>query len=320
MRGPGAPAVWPARPLRTLRLSVTWACNFRCRYCRPGGSCQQVGRMLSLQRLGDLAQLLARLGIRHVRLTGGEPLLRQGLEDLVERLAASGLETSLTTNGSLLARQARKLAGAGLARVNVSLDTLDRGRFEALTGRQALEDILAGIQAALDAGLTPIHLNTVAAAGFNEDELPDLAAFAWSAGLVPRFIELMPMGSGSWAREHFLPAARILEILEERFGPALPETGRRGHGPASYFRLARGGTVGIIASVTGHFCQACDRLRLRADGGLQTCLARPPELNLAELVAQEGPEAALDEVARLARAKTGRNHWDEAGPMVCTGG
>ena len=310
------------RPVRTLRLSVTAACNFRCAYCRPDGRSCPSGRARSLPAatLLDLALLLTGLGVRHVRLTGGEPLLRRDLEDLTRGLAEAELEVTLTTNGSLLAERAESLAEAGLGRVNVSLDTLRQERFWRLTGRASLQRVLEGIQAALDAGLTPIHMNTVAARGFNSDELADLAEFAWERGLVPRFIELMPMADNPWAKHHFLPADEILRILEDRFGPSSTDGTQRGHGPARYVRFARGGTVGLIPSVTGHFCSTCDRLRLRADGALQTCLARPPELNLLEAVRRLGPERALEEVARLAAGKTDARHWAEAGPMVCTGG
>jgi GTP 3',8-cyclase len=235
-----------------------------------------------------------RLGVEEIRFTGGEPLLRRGLEKILaatnELRTASGAppHTALTTNALGLARRARALADAGLRRVNVSIDTLDRERFARITHRDRLPDVLAGLRAAADAGLTPVKLNTVLLRGVNNDEAVPLARFALEHGYELRFIEQMPLDpQGAWSRQGMITAAEILDALsaELTLTPADPAT--RGAAPAETWLVqegARTGRVGIVASVTRPFCGDCDRTRLTADGQVRNCLFALGETDLRDLL------------------------------------
>jgi cyclic pyranopterin phosphate synthase len=226
-----------------------------------------------------------RLGIRTIRLTGGEPLLRPGLVSLVERITNldPSVEVSMTTNGVGLARRAADLKAAGLHRVNVSLDTLNEDRYRRITGRDRLHDVLEGLVAARSAGLDPVKINAVPILGINDDEIADLAAFALDHGYEPRFIESMPLDAqGAWTRDLMVPAEQILQALSERF--ALTPVERSG-APAETWTVA--GTtmrIGVIASVTRPFCGTCDRVRLTADGQLRNCLFATQESDLRRLL------------------------------------
>lgn len=273
---------------RDLRISLTDHCNLRCTYCMPAEGVPWLPRasLLTPEELMRLVRVGVGLGITEVRLTGGEPLLRPDIVEIVARIAAlltpdgEHVEVSMTTNGIGLARLAEPLADAGLARVNVSLDTLKPERFKALTRRDRHADVLAGIDAAAAAGITPIKLNGLIQRGVNEDEAADLVAWAIERGHEMRFIEMMPLDAGhTWNRATMVTAAEIRALIEERF--TLTETPGRGSAPAERF-LVDGGpaTVGIIASVTQPFCGACDRLRLTADGQLRSCLFARVESDL----------------------------------------
>jgi cyclic pyranopterin phosphate synthase len=223
-------------------------------------------------------------GLQSVRLTGGEPTARAHLPELVRRLAALPVELSMTTNGASLARLARPLAQAGLHRVTVALDSLQPERFAAMTGRDVLGQVLQGIEAALEAGLHPVKVNTVTMRGFNDDEVVDLARWGRELGVEVRFIEFMPLdGAGEWSAERVVPAEEVLSRLQEVF--ALEPMGARGSQPAERFRYSDGrGTVGVIASVTRPFCGDCDRARLTAEGALRSCLFSVTERDLRPLL------------------------------------
>ena len=269
---------------RDLRISLTDHCNLRCTYCMPAEGVPWLARstLLSPTELMRIVEVAVAEGITEVRLTGGEPLLRPDVVDVVAAIHSieNAPEISITTNGIALPRLAQKLADAGLARVNISIDTLDRLRFKVLTRRDRLDDVLEGIEAAKAAGLTPVKVNSVLMRGINDDEAPALLRWAMAEGLELRFIEQMPLDAGhTWSREGMVTAAETLARLRtEHDLEAIPG---RGAAPAERF-LVDGGphTVGIIASVTMPFCGACDRLRLTADGQLRSCLFSTTESDL----------------------------------------
>jgi cyclic pyranopterin phosphate synthase len=265
------------RRVEYLRLSLTERCNLRCSYCVPSAHERLPADWMSDDEIVALVAALRPLGLRRVRLTGGEPTLRPRLVELVARLAALDLDDlSLTSNGTRMVELAAPLRAAGLDRLNLSLDTLSADRFAALCGDAAsLDEVLRGLAAASRAGYRALKLNTVALAGVNDDELAGLARHAWSMGATPRFIELMPMSDGEVApRARFLPAVEIRRRLAEAFGPLLPDEahGLPGVGPARYLRLADGRRVGVIAAVTEKFCAGCNRIRVSARGRLHACL------------------------------------------------
>jgi cyclic pyranopterin phosphate synthase len=265
-----------ARPLRNLRLSVTDRCNLRCLYCMPEEEYVWLPRehLLTFEELSRLVDVFASLGVRRIRLTGGEPLLRRDLHELVAQLARKpGVEDlALTTNGLLLAERAQALRRAGLHRVTVSLDTLDPGRFERLTRRAGLQGVLAGIEAARRMGFRSLKLDSVIVRGVNEHEIVPLLRFARSAGAELRFIEYMDVGGATrWSREQVVSREELLAAVERAFGTVEPIV-EESSAPAERFRLPDGATFGIIASTTAPFCGRCDRARLTADGVWYLCL------------------------------------------------
>jgi GTP 3',8-cyclase len=282
-----------------LRVSLTDRCNLRCTYCMPAEGMAWLPRdeVLTDDEVARLVQIaVERLGVREVRFTGGEPLLRPGLEAIVA--ATSRLqprpEISVTTNGIGLAERAAGLAANGLARLNVSLDTLRADRFAQLSRRDRLADVLAGVRAAQQVGLHPIKLNAVLIRGVNDDEAPDLLDFALENALQLRFIEQMPLDADhTWARANLVTAAEILAGLQGRFA-LTPLAEPRGSAPAERW-LVDGGpaTVGIIASVTRPFCAACARTRLTADGQIRNCLFSTGETDLRGLMRAGADDAQL---------------------------
>jgi GTP 3',8-cyclase len=281
---------------RDLRVSLTDRCNLRCSYCMPAEGVPWLPRaeMLTSDELVRLVELLVRLGVTEIRLTGGEPTLRPDVVDLVRRFAALGPEVSMTTNGMRLTELAGPLVEAGLTRVNISLDTLRPDRFRELTRRQGLDRTLAGMRAARDAGLRPVRVNTVLLRGVNDDEAADLLAFALGEGYELRFIEQMPLDAGHvWRREQMVTAEEILDRLRAVY--RLEPCGVRGSEPAERWTVDGGpATVGVIASVTRPFCAACDRLRLTADGQLRNCLFARDESDLRAPLRAGASEAELE--------------------------
>ena len=270
-----------ARPLRDLRLSLIEACNFRCPYCMPAdrvpeGHGLDAARRLSFDEIEALVRGFVRLGVRKLRLTGGEPLLRRRLPELVARLSRiDGLDDiALTTNGSLLAGQAAALREAGLHRITVSLDALEPALFHSLSGgRGNLGDVLAGIGAARAAGFERIKLNCVVQRGVNEEEVPKLAAFAREHGHVARFIEYMDVGTcNGWSRERVVPSAELRDRLHARWPLRPLDPGYRGEVATRHAYVDGAGEVGFVSSVTAPFCGDCHRARVSADGRLYTCL------------------------------------------------
>ncbi len=273
------------RPLRSLRISVTDRCNMRCRYCMPEENYVWLPResILSFEEIQRLVGIFATLGVRKLRLTGGEPLLRQDLPTLVTllRTERSITDVALTTNGILLAREAAALNAAGLDRVTVSLDTLRPNRMAEFARSQRHADILAGIVAARDAGLG-IKLNAVVIRGYNDDELTDLVEYGQTVGAEVRFIEYMDVGGATgWSQDQVVSRDEILRLLEQRYGPVRP-VAESDWAPAERFLLPNGTPIGIIASTTAPFCRTCDRSRLTADGTWLLCLYGESGLDLRE--------------------------------------
>jgi cyclic pyranopterin phosphate synthase len=283
---------------RDLRVSITDRCNFRCEYCLPEEGIEWLPRdeVLHYEEIERIARLMVqRYGFDSIRLTGGEPTVRHRLPVLVQKLSALGVDLALTTNGATLAGLADDLVAAGLERINVSLDTLRRDRFEQLTRRDALDDVIAGIDAAVAAGLDPVKVNAVAMRGVNDDEIVDLARFGRERGAEVRFIEFMPLDAqGAWSADRVVPRDEIVQRITDVF-PAEPEG--RDHQPADRFRYLDGaGHFGVISSVSEPFCDRCDRVRLTADGRLRSCLFALDEHDL------RGPlraGASDDELAAL---------------------
>jgi len=273
------------RVLRDLRISVTDRCNLRCVYCMPPEGVPWLPRtnVLRYEEIVRVARVALGLGVTGIRLTGGEPTVRAGLEVLVRALRDldPALDLSMTTNGIKLAALAGTLRQAGLTRLNVSLDTLDRERFHRIARRVRLSEVLDGLAAAKRAGFSPIKINAVLMRGLNEDEAVPLARWAREQGFELRFVEWMPLDAQrSWSTEQLVPAAEILAALEREF-PLDPLPGPDPSAPAELYRYRDGGgTVGVIASVTRPFCERCDRIRLTADGQVRTCLFAHEEFDL----------------------------------------
>lgn len=303
-----------ARRVRYLRVSVTDRCNYRCTYCMPEDLGQEITfqprtAVLTFEELERLATVFARFGVRKLRLTGGEPTVRRGIVELVGRLrAVPGIEqVVMTSNGHLLGELAAPLAAAGLAGVNISIDTLDPAKFARLTGRGDLSRVLAGFEAAVAAGLR-VKLNAVALATENADELVALCEYAWARGATPRFIEHMPMSGGQlYAEDAELPAREIRRRIEARFGALEPSTPATADaGPARYWRVAGNATreVGIISAMTEHFCDDCNRLRLTATGDLHACLGHDDAVSLRDVMRAGGSDDDL--VHAIAASVTGK--------------
>jgi cyclic pyranopterin phosphate synthase len=311
------------RPVQYLRVSVTDRCNLRCIYCMPPQGIVQRDHkeILRYEEIETVVRSAAQLGISKVRLTGGEPLARLGIVDLVRKLAqVPGIDDlSMTTNGVLLSGYAEELAEAGLRRVNVSLDTLRPERFRRITRLGRLEDTLSGIEAARAAGLEPVKINVVVMRGMNDDEVVDLARRTVQQGWHVRFIEWMPVGSGTatddWQGQ-IVTGHEIVERIEAELGELEPVRSPVGNGPARYYRLPHArGTIGLITPVSEHFCQECNRLRLTADGQLRPCLLSDREVDLRAALRRGADVAAVrDLILAAICAKPQHHHLDQPAP------
>ena len=269
---------------RNLRVSLTDRCNLRCTYCMPNDFAAWLPseHQLTTDELVRVIEIAVSEGINEVRLTGGEPLLRPDLVEIVSRINAitNAPTLTMTTNALTLEKVAQPLVDAGLTRINISLDTLDRDRFKLMTHRDRIDDVFAGIKAAQDAGINPIKINAVLLKGVNADEAPALLEWALANNLALRFIEQMPLDAGGiWERSSLVTADDIYADLSTRY--ELTPCDGRGSSPAEEFFVNGGpATVGIIGSVTRPFCGACDRLRLTSDGQLRSCLFSLEEMDL----------------------------------------
>ena len=293
------------REIKSLRVSVTDKCNFRCRYCMPAEGLEWLerGELLSFEEIERLVRVLAAMGVDEIRLTGGEPLVRRDLPLLVAKLAAvEGVrDLSLTTNGVLLDRLAAPLVEAGLRRLNVSLDSLSHVRFAEITRRDALDRVLAGLEAAeRHPELRPIKVNCVAVRGFTEEEVPALAGLARRKPYVVRFIEFMPLDADqAWRGDDVLTGGEIRALIERRW--PLEELPAKPSSTARRFRFADGaGEIGFVNPVSEPFCSSCDRIRLTADGQLRTCLFSRREWDLRTPLREGASDGELAELLRFA--------------------
>jgi len=288
------------RTIRDLRISVTDRCNFRCTYCMPAEGLVWLPKseVLTFEEIERLAGIfVGRFGVDGIRLTGGEPTVRAHLANLVTRLArlvvpsasssplaGEPIDLAITTNGATLAAQAKALRDAGIRRINISLDSLVREKFERMTRRDELHNVLTGIQAAVEAGFEQVKINTVVERGANDDEIVDLARFGRDMGVEVRFIEYMPLDAqGHWMNDLVVSQDEIVEKISAVF--PLEPVPARGAAPADRWHYTDGrGTVGVIPSVTKPFCGDCDRVRLTADGQFRTCLFATDEFDLRRLL------------------------------------
>lgn len=321
------------RSITYLRISVTDRCNLRCVYCMPENGVQWQARenQLSAEEIARVTASMSQVGVKRIRLTGGEPLVRADIVEIVARLASiPGIEeVSLTTNAMLLEKLAQPLADAGLKRVNISLDTLDADRFKRITRGGEVDRLWRGIAAAEDAGLSPIKLNTVVVNGLNADELSALARLTVENPWHVRFIELMPVGNAqNWGEGFPSLVDRYISVQEMQtqlstFG-LQPVTAPIGNGPARTFCIPGAlGTVGFISPLGEHFCQNCNRLRLTADGYLRPCLLLDGEINVREALRADEPLLPLIQKAVDAKPKGHEllsQHYPESRRMAQIGG
>ncbi len=295
------------RRIKSLRISITDKCNFRCVYCMPAEGLPWLPRaeILSYEEITRLVGILARIGVSQIRLTGGEPLVRRDVATLVRMLhGVEGLESlSLTTNGVLLGKLAGPLAEAGLTRINVSLDSLVRERFAEMTRRDQLEQVLAGLET-LERypSIHPIKINAVAMRGFTEPEVLDFAALARRKPYVVRWIEFMPLDADQiWRKEDILTGGEIRAIIEAEYGPLVPVTSSDASETARRYTFSDGiGEVGFINPVSEPFCRWCDRIRLTADGHLRTCLFAHTETDLRALLRSGESDEEIERAVRVA--------------------
>lgn len=277
------------RTINYLRISLTDKCNLSCTYCRPSVhyGVNKQDELLTYEEITDLVRITAGLGVTKVRLTGGEPLLRSDISNLVKMISEIDEinDISITTNGIFLADHAAKLKEAGLNRINISIDSLNENTFRQVTGGD-LTDVLGGIEAAKDAGLEPIKLNTVLLRGINDHEVADIIDFSVERGLIVRFIEAMPMTTGFDWQERYIEVREILNRpdVKERLNISDFEDKSNNHSPAFYIKTVGGSEVGFISPMSSRFCDNCNRMRLSSEGGLRSCLPSDSEVNLKTIL------------------------------------
>lgn len=343
------------RVMRDLRVSLTDRCNFRCLYCLPETEeaanfyrtkfdphrnphpptlrlpeWKPRSEILSFEEIERVVRLAAKLGIQKIRLTGGEPLLRQGVELLVAKLAGiPGIEDlAMTTNGFLFARKAEALKAAGLRRISFSMDSLDRDNFKKITGRDGLSEVVTGIGRAQELGLNPVKVNAVIIRGINDHEIENLADFARKRNLSFRFIEFMPLDSGrAWLKDLVVPGREILQRLQAKFALRTIQSGNAAETARRWAFEDGRGEIGIIAPVTEPFCGHCNRLRLTADGKIRTCLFSLHEHDVKGLLRRGAPDEEIaEELRAIVWQKEARHHIGEPEfvqperTMSCIGG
>ncbi|MEE9542569.1 MAG: GTP 3',8-cyclase MoaA [Thermodesulfobacteriota bacterium] len=318
------------RRIKYLRVSLTDRCNFKCTYCRPETAESMChGDLLTFEEVLKVVTLMVGLGINKVRLTGGEPLVRKNADRLVKMIAdIDGIDDlAMTTNAVFLDRYARPLKEAGLDRVNISLDTLDPKRFKELTCGGELKEVLRGIDAAVEAGLTPLKLNTVVMRGFNDLELPAIIDFAAKRNFTVRFIEFMPMSNGLDWEKSYISTEEILKRPEVRERLQLDATPEQINTASLYIPLKEGnGEVGLITPMSKRFCDICNRLRLTADGRLRSCLPTDKDVDIKEALRSGASDDELIELVRravLLKPEVGEYNYSETGhdkSMVEIGG
>ncbi len=309
------------RQLNYLRISITDRCNFRCRYCMPGHGLPLLshGEILTYEEILHLVRVGVSMGITKVRVTGGEPLVRKGVCDFLERLTAvAGLkDVSLTTNGALLPAHIVRIHRAGIRRINVSLDTLKKDRFTAITGVDAFDRVWLGLTRALEMGFSPIKINVVAMAGVNDDELIDMADLSRQYPFHVRFIEHMPIGQADLHEDRPLMVPDIVERIRP-LGPLTPVDAGDLDGPARRYRLPDAvGEIGFISSMSDHFCHTCNRLRLTANGQLRPCLLNDDQVDVKQPLRAGADDRQLQDLFLQAVRKKRRN--PRCAPAGCRG-
>lgn len=294
------------RRINYLRVSITDFCNLRCAYCMPAEGVQKRDHrdILRLEEIENIVKAAVKLGIDKVRITGGEPLVRNGIVQLIENLAQiNGLkDLSLTTNGVFLKKYASDLKKAGLNRVNVSLDSLNRMKYQKMTRCGDLDDVLEGIRTAQEVGLSPLKINVVLVGGFNDDEIEDFVNLTLKENIEVRFIELMPLGEAqAWVESSFISNETVLSKV-----PKLIPLPFKGHGSvARMYRLPNGkGKIGLISPISSHFCNYCNRIRVTPDGKLKSCLHSNQEINLKNVHPDELPRLLFEGI----KAKPNKHH------------
>ena len=306
------------RQITDLRISVTDRCNFRCVYCRSADpeNYRDHDEILSWTELKRLAKIFVGLGIRKVRITGGEPLVRQGVEEYIAYLKGLGVEDlSITTNGHLLAERCERLIAAGLQRINISLDSLEPGKFERITRTQSYGNVLEGIEVVQKSRLAPAKVNAVLVRGLNDNEVEAFAAFARERGVIMRFIEFMPLDADRhWSRELVVPAAEVFERIHAQW--PLEQIPHEKSETARKYRFADGapGQIGLIAPVTQAFCGHCSRIRLTADGKMRTCLFSKEDHDMRGLLrGKAGDEEIVEWVKAMVMEKEEGHEINEPG-------
>lgn len=305
------------RAITDLRVSVTDRCNFRCVYCRSADPDNHMAHdeLLEWEEYERLVRILVRMGIRKVRVTGGEPLVRPGVESFIGRLKAIGVQDlSMTTNGHLLAERCNMLIAAGLDRINISLDSLNREKFERVTRTKAFDQVMAGIDTAQNSALRPVKVNAVLVRGLNDDEVEAFAEFARERELIMRFIEFMPLDADrAWTRSMMVPAAEVYKRISAKW-PLVPVVHERSE-TARKYRFADGrGEIGLIAPVTQPFCGFCSRIRLTADGKLRTCLFSKEDHDLKFLLRGGASDREIgDEILSIVAQKEKGHRINEPG-------
>jgi GTP 3',8-cyclase len=300
------------RHLSYLRISITDRCNLRCLYCAPEGRIPKLGHqeILSHEEILRLVNIGIKLGIRKVRITGGEPLVRRGAIELLRRLTSIRelKDVSLTTNGVLLEANAQRIFDAGIRRINISLDTLSREKYAHITGYDLFERVWAGIQRAQEIGFAPIKINAVAMRGINDDEIIDLAKLSFDYPFHIRFIEYMPIGNSRSSSKDQILTPEIQERIAT-LGDLIPLDSGQNDGPARRYRIAGAkGEVGFISALSHHFCNRCNRLRLTADGKLRACLLSDQYISLKETLRNGGSDEQLAQCFRMAVKQKAAKH------------
>lgn len=314
-----------------LRISLTERCNLRCTYCMPeeGVDLSPREELLTFEEIERLATLFVDAGVRKIRLTGGEPLVRRDVEQLAERLAAiERLESlAITTNGILLDRKGSALRKAGVDSLNISLDTFRHDRFYQITRRKGLERVLASIEDALQLGFDPVKVNCVVMRGVNDDELTDFVAYTEATPVQVRFIEYMPFSGNGWNDAQFVSYAEMMKVIEGRFGGLVPLQDGANDTTRSFRVPGWAGSIGFITSMSDHFCGTCNRLRLTADGNLKVCLFGANEISLRDSMRAGGTDTELQilidaAVKRKAAHHAGMYQLADADdrPMILIGG
>ena len=302
-----------ARTISYLRLSLTDQCNLRCLYCTPKKAQEKLASsdLLTYEEILKVTSLAVEMGIRKVRLTGGEPLVRRDILSFIRRLAAIERlrDIRLTTNGVLLPQMAGELYEAGIRKLNISLDTLQPSRYREITRADHFDQVWKGIQYAKEAGFTSIKLNVVALRGFNEDELLDFGRLTFTEPFQIRFIEFMPVGTGSlWSRDRYLSSQAIMTTLSA-LAPLVPLKTDRTEGPAMVYRYKGAvGTLGFISPISNHFCDKCNRLRLTSEGRLRSCLFSDEEIDLRAVLRSGGTEREIKQALQEATLTKPKGH------------